>query len=114
MVVALVAGLMGVHQTVGQGLSKLFGAGFFVWGVHLGIAFAVPWMTSWTTHLPGIGEFAPSRSVAWAHMLFDLAVASGAWMEARRNWSGAPLWLESASEPSPPLPPPPPLAKKQI
>lgn len=107
-VVALVTGILGVHRRIGAGLGKLFGAGFVVWGVHLGIGFSVPWMTSWWTYLPWVGEYAPERSVAWAHALFDLAVASAAWIAAREKWVDAPLWSDAAPVSTPPPPPPPP------
>ena len=101
-------GVLGVHRRIGTGLGKLFGAGFVVWSIHLGIGFAVPWMTSWWTYLPVIGELAPDRSANWAHLLFDLAVASGAWMTAREKWREAPLWSDASPPPSPSPPPPPP------
>ena len=107
-IVALVTGVLGVHRRIGTGLGKLFGAGFVVWSIHLGIGFAVPWMTSWWTYLPVIGKFAPDRSANWAHLLFDLAVACAAWIAAREKWREAPLWSDAPPRPSPSPPPPPP------
>jgi len=108
-VVALVVGVLSVHRRLGTGFGKLLGAGFVVWGVHIGIAFAVPWMTSWSSHLPWVGQFVPERSAAGAHSLFDLAVACAAWIAAREKWSDVPLWTdaEPTSEPASPPPPPP-------
>ncbi len=103
-IVALVTGILCVHRRIGTGLGKLLGAGFAVWAIHLGIAFAVPWMTSWWAYIPVIGKFAPDRSADWAHLLFDLAVACAAWMAAREKWREAPLWSDAL----PPTPPPPP------
>jgi len=102
-IVALITGVLSVHRRVTSGLGKLLGAGFFVWGGHLGIAFTVPFMTSWLAYIPLIGPYIPDRSVSWAHLLFDLAVVCSAWIAAREKWSTAPLWADL-----PPPPPPPP------
>jgi hypothetical protein len=114
-IIALVTGILGVHRRIGAGFGKLLSAGFMVWGVHIGISFAVPFMTGWVTYLPVIGRFAPERSAAWAHALFDLAVACAAWIAAREKWREAPLWSDAEpQEPQPPsaptIPPPPPPA----
>ena len=109
-IVALVAGILGVHRTIGKGLGKLIGAGFFVWGIHLGISYSVPWMVSWWTYLPYIGQFAPQRSAGAVHLLFDLAIALTAWTAAREKCREAPLWCD---EPPPPPPPPPTEADRQ-
>jgi len=42
-------------------------------------------MTNWFTHLPWIGGFARERTGTRAHMIFDLAVACGAWIAAREK-----------------------------
>jgi hypothetical protein len=107
MIVALVSGVLVVHPRLGAGFGKLIGAGFFVWGIHIGIGFAVPWMTSWLTYVPVIGQVAPQRSAAWAHLLFDLAVACAAWTAAAGKLRPAPLWADAA----PPPPPPPPVSE---
>jgi hypothetical protein len=107
LVIALVAGILAVHRSVRSGLGKLVGAGFFVWGIHIGIAFAVPWMISWWAYLPALGHFASQRSVDWAHLLFDLSVASVAWTAARESCRETPLWLETERPAASPPPPPP-------
>ncbi|MGD8439667.1 MAG: hypothetical protein PVG53_03980 [Holophagae bacterium] len=101
LVIALITGLLVVHRRLGAGFGKLIGAGFFVWGIHIGIGFAVPWMTSWLAWLPVIGQYAPQRSTTWAHLLFDLAVACAAWTAAAEKVRPAPLWADA-----PPPPPP--------
>lgn len=106
LVVALISGLLVVHRRLGAGFGKLIGAGFFIWGVHIGISFAVPWMTSWLAYLPVIGQYAPQRSVTWAHLLFDVAVACGAWTAAAEKFRVAPLWVDASSPPPPPPPAP--------
>lgn len=108
-VVALVTGVLSVHRRFGAGFGKLLGVGFVVWGVHIGIAFTIPFLTNWWGYLPWVGQFAPERSAALAHALFDLSVACAAWLAAREKWSNAPLWTDVAPTPEPPpLPPPPP------
>jgi hypothetical protein len=99
--IALVAGVLGVHRSLGQGFGQLLGAGFFVWGMHLAIGFSVPWMASWWAYLPVVGRFAPQRSAEWALLLFDLAIGCAAWTLAREKCRAAPLWID------PPPPPPP-------
>lgn len=94
LVAALVVGIGSVHRRLAGAFGKLIAAAFMVWGMHLGIAFAVPWMTAWWGYLPGIGHLAPHRSVAWAHTLFDLAVAFAAWLVVREKWRSSPLWSE--------------------
>jgi hypothetical protein len=105
-IIALASGILTVHRTIRAGVGKLFGAGFFVWGVHLGIGFAVPWMTSWLAYLPIIGPHVPDSSAGWAHFLFDVAVASAAWTAAREKCRATPLWADAAPPPPPPPPPP--------
>ena len=102
-IVALVAGIMGVYRKAGAGLAKLLGAGFFVWGIHLGIAFSVPWMVSWWAYLPVVGQYAGRRSPDAVHIFFDVAVALSAWTAAREKCRGAPLWEDEAPS-LPPLP----------
>lgn len=104
LVVALVAGILGVHRLVGTGFGKLIGAGFYVWGAHLVIGFTVPWMVSWWTYLPFVGGFVPDRSPDLVRLVFDLGVACAAWMAAREKCRPAPLWGDA---PPPPPPPPP-------
>jgi hypothetical protein len=106
LIVALITGILVVHPRLRAGFGKLIGAGFFVWGIHIGIGFAVPWMTSWLAWVPVIGQYAPQRSATWAHLLFDLAVACAAWTAAAEKLRAAPLWLDA----TPPPPPPPPAA----
>lgn len=106
-IVALVTGILGVYRRVSAGFGKLLGAGFVVWGGHLGIAFTVPFMTSWLSYLPVIGRYAPERSATWAHLLFDLAVVCSAWIAAREKWLSAPLWTDAPAPSEPPPPPPP-------
>jgi hypothetical protein len=106
LIVALVTALLVVHRRLGAGFGKLMGAGFFVWGIHIGIGFAVPWMTSWLAWVPVIGQYAPQRSASWAHLLFDLAVVCVAWTAAAEKLRPAPLWADAAAPPPPPPPPP--------
>ncbi len=102
--VALTAGILGIHRSVGTGLKKLIGAGFFVWGMRLAIGFTVPWMTLWWAGVPFIGRFVAEGSTALVLALFDLVVACAAWTAARERFRAAPFW----SDPPPPPPPPPP------
>ncbi len=108
LIVALISGILVVHQRLRAGFGKLVGAGFMVWGVHIGIGFAVPWMTSWLAWVPVIGQYTPQRSATWAHLLFDLAVACAAWTAAAEKLRAAPLWADAAPPPPPPPPPAPP------
>ena len=101
MVVALVAGLASVHRAAGQAFGKLMGAGFTVWGIHIGIAFAAPWLVSWVAYVPVVGAYVPEPSVDGVHMIFDLAVAVVAWTAAREKSRAAPFWSDV---PPPPLP----------
>ncbi len=107
--VALVAGILGVHSSIGKGLGQLVGAGFFVWGAHIAIGFTVPWMVSWTSFVPVIGRFAATRSPELALTLFDLAVGCAAWLAARDKCRSAPFWVDASPSPPPPPPPPPPV-----
>jgi hypothetical protein len=106
--VALVAGILGLHRTISKGLGKLISAGFMVWGMHIGLAFSVPWMVSWWAYLPFIGQYAPRRSVDFALLAFDLAVACAVWIGVREKCSQLPFW-----EVEPPPPPPPPTTKEE-
>lgn len=106
--VALVAGILSVHRSLGKGIAQLIGAGFFVWGAHIAIGFTLPWMVSWTSFVPVIGRFAATRSPELALALFDLAVGCAAWIAAREKCRAAPFWVAALPPPPPPPAPPPP------
>jgi hypothetical protein len=96
--VALVVGLLATHRRLGKGIGQLMAAGFFIWSIHLAIGIAVPFMVGWTSYLPVIGQYAPQRSGAAAHLLFDLAVAAGAWAAAREKARDQPLFAAEGDE----------------
>jgi len=98
-IVALAAGLLGVHREMGKGLGQLLSASFFVWSMHLVIGFTVPWLVSSWSYLPFVGELAGRRSPSLAHLLFDLSVVMGTWAAAYERTRQSPVWVE---EPSPP------------
>ena len=104
--VALVAGTLSIHRTIGAGLGKLLSTGFVVWGMHLAIGYSVPWMTAWWAYLPFVGRYAPQRSGEWVTFLFDVAVACAAWIAAREKCCATPLWSDAPPPPPPPPPPP--------
>jgi hypothetical protein len=116
-VVAVVAGVMSVHRSVSSAFGKLLGAGFMLFGLRMAIAFTVPWVTAWWSHLPipFIERFSGERSPGAALFLFNLAVASIAWVVTLGKAEDSPFWSaaggdgEAESPPSepdlPPLPP---------
>jgi hypothetical protein len=104
-VVALVAGIGSTQRVFTSAISKLLGAGFTVWAMHLGIGFAAPFMIGWISYLPVIGQVVPERSVIWVHTLFDFGIALTAWTVVRERVGAVPLWQEETSVPPPPPPP---------
>ena len=43
----VVAGVVSVNRCASKAIGQLFGAGFLLFGLRMGLGFAVPWMTSW-------------------------------------------------------------------
>lgn len=113
-VVAISAGVMSVNSAVGKGVRQVFGAGVTLFGIRLGIGFAAPWIMGWWTYLPipYINQLGESSSTL-VFILFNLCVASAAWIMLRERTAGQHVWMsgfgdddqEALSEPDlPPLP----------
>ncbi len=112
-VVAISAGVLSINTTIGKGLGQLFGAGFTLFGIRLGIGFAIPWMVGWWTYLPipylnQLGGHSPTI----VYTLFNLAVAAVAWIKLRDSTKEQPFWARDSGDeeepkalPEPDLPP---------
>lgn len=90
MVATVTAGVLTSRRQLGTAVGQLTGAAFTIWGIHLGIAYAVPWMTAWWEWIPGLGG--GRRSAVPVHILFDLAVVSVAWMTLRTRMNDGLAW----------------------
>jgi hypothetical protein len=101
LIVSLTSGILSAHRELSKGIGQLLGAGFFVWGIHLGIAFSVPWMTNWWTYLPipFLSRLGGEPSANLVHLLFNLAVVAGTWAALREKLRSKPFWeFESQAE----------------
>jgi hypothetical protein len=95
----VVAGVLSINQCFSKAFGQLFGAAFTLFGIRLGLSYAIPWMTSWWSYLPipfvdRIGQ----RSPIYGLILVNLAILAIAWVALREKAEEQPFWVEESEE----------------
>ncbi|MCP4900495.1 MAG: hypothetical protein GY906_26320 [bacterium] len=92
--VAVVAGVLSLNRCFSKAFGQLVGAAFMIFGLRMGLSYALPWMTAWWSYLPipYVDRFGGGHSLSFGILLFNLAVVAIAWAKLRARAGQSPFW----------------------